>query len=137
MQIKDLKVRYIYMAYVSLQAMIHHQHFKTLCFLKLSIYTQSMIYNFNFPLGPKFVTYIVKYWPQFKGHNVTSRLPPSQQYKDIWNYLERRVREDHRIQIEWTSLSKKMQGLAWELFLYCVNWIKQNWDWSNLDRTVS
>ena len=27
----------------------------------------------------------------------------------------------HRIQIEWTSLSKKMQGLAWELFLYCVN----------------
>ena len=27
----------------------------------------------------------------------------------------------HRIQIEWTSLSKKMQGLAWELFLYHVN----------------
>ena len=22
----------------------------------------------------------------------------------------------HRIQIEWTSLSKKMQGLAWEFF---------------------
>ena len=27
----------------------------------------------------------------------------------------------HRIQIEWTSLSKKMLGLAWELFLYFVN----------------
>ena len=27
---------------------------------------------------------------------------------------------NHRIQIERTSLSKKMQGLAWELFLYCV-----------------
>jgi len=43
----------------------------------------------------------------------------------------------HRIQIEWTSLSKMMQGLAWKLFLYCVNWIKQNLDRSNLDKAVS
>ena len=31
------------------------------------------------------------------------------------------IDSNHRIQIEWTSLSKKMLGLAWELFLYFVN----------------
>ena len=40
---------------------------------------------------------------------------------------------NHRISIEWTWLSKKMRGKR----LRYLNWIKQNWDWSNLDRVVS
>ena len=51
------------------------------------------------------------------------------QKSKVWSY--------HRIQIERTSLSKKIQGLVWELFLYCVTWIKQNWDRSIFDRAVS
>ena len=31
------------------------------------------------------------------------------------------IRFNHRIQIERASLSKKMLGLAWDLFLYFVN----------------